>query len=61
MATATVLMPHDDTAATASQLVTLRTELKQWEKTFAAANGGRKAGRLDIKQDVHIGKTLIRS
>ncbi|KAL1968201.1 hypothetical protein VTN77DRAFT_2036 [Rasamsonia byssochlamydoides] len=41
-------------AADAAQLTTLRAELKQWEKAFAAANGGRKAGRDDIKQDPEI-------
>ncbi|KAJ0426285.1 DNA replication/checkpoint protein [Aspergillus carlsbadensis] len=30
--------------------VALRAELKEWERGFAAANGGRKAGRNDIKQ-----------
>lgn len=34
----------------------VRQELKIWEKEFAAANGGRKAGRDDIKQNPHIGK-----
>ncbi|KAL9615549.1 MAG: hypothetical protein Q9167_000062 [Letrouitia subvulpina] len=33
----------------------LRLELKQWEKAFAAANGGRRATREDIKQHPHIG------
>ena len=33
----------------------LRLELKEWEKSFAAANGGRKAGREDIKQQPEIG------
>lgn len=33
----------------------LRIELKGWEKSFAAANGGRKAGREDIKQHPEIG------
>ncbi|KAL9603680.1 MAG: hypothetical protein Q9219_000999 [cf. Caloplaca sp. 3 TL-2023] len=32
----------------------LRFELKTWEKSFAAANGGRKAGREDIKQHPEI-------
>ncbi|KAI4121524.1 MAG: hypothetical protein LQ338_006321 [Usnochroma carphineum] len=32
----------------------LRIELKEWEKAFAAANGGRKAGREDIKQHPDI-------
>ncbi|OKL61852.1 hypothetical protein UA08_02859 [Talaromyces atroroseus] len=40
--------------ADASELNTLRAELKQWEKAFADANGGRKAGRHDIKQDPEI-------
>lgn len=33
----------------------LRQDLKAWEKEFAAANGGRKAGRDDIKQHPTIG------
>ena len=33
----------------------LRAELKAWEKKFAAENGGRKAGRSDIKQNPEIG------
>ncbi|KAL8935328.1 MAG: hypothetical protein Q9211_004750, partial [Gyalolechia sp. 1 TL-2023] len=33
----------------------LRLELKGWEKAFAAANQGRKAGREDIKQNAEIG------
>ncbi|MCJ1471657.1 DNA replication regulator sld2 [Lambiella insularis] len=35
---------------TSSQACDLRAELKAWESSFAAANGGRKAGREDIKQ-----------
>ncbi|KAL2865867.1 protein sld2 [Aspergillus lucknowensis] len=35
---------------TATHAATLRAELKEWEREFAAANGGRKAGRNDIKQ-----------
>jgi hypothetical protein len=50
MATTTTL-----TMANQTQLDTLRAELKQWEKAFSAANGGRKAGRHDIKQDPTIG------
>ena len=34
----------------------LRAELKSWEKSFSAANNGRKAGREDIKQYPEIGK-----
>lgn len=44
--------------AEATQLNTLRAELKQWEKSFSEANGGRKAGRQDIKQDPDIGIAL---
>ncbi|KAL1958503.1 hypothetical protein VTO42DRAFT_4367 [Malbranchea cinnamomea] len=36
------------------QLATLRAELKEWERAFAAKNGGRKASREDIKKDPHI-------
>ncbi|KAJ9649088.1 hypothetical protein H2199_001002 [Coniosporium tulheliwenetii] len=32
----------------------LRQELKVWEKQFSAANGGRKAGRDDIKANATI-------
>ncbi|EEP81336.1 predicted protein [Uncinocarpus reesii 1704] len=32
----------------------LRAELKEWEKAFAEANGGRKASREDIKNDPSI-------
>lgn len=35
----------------------LRQELKEWEKSFAAANQGRKAGRDDIKAHPTIGTT----
>ncbi|WPH00178.1 Hypothetical protein R9X50_00300100 [Acrodontium crateriforme] len=37
------------------QALTLRKELKTWEKEFANANGGRKPSRDDIKQDPNIG------
>jgi hypothetical protein len=37
------------------QLTILRQELKVWEREFAAANGGRKAGRDDIKHHPSIG------
>ncbi|PGH19303.1 hypothetical protein AJ80_04056 [Polytolypa hystricis UAMH7299] len=33
------------------QATSLRAELKDWERAFSAANGGRKAGRDDIKGD----------
>ncbi|KAJ5565998.1 hypothetical protein N7535_007636 [Penicillium sp. DV-2018c] len=41
-------------AEVAAQAVNVRAELKKWEKAFASANGGRKAGRDDIKQDAEI-------
>ncbi|PGH16583.1 hypothetical protein AJ79_01689 [Helicocarpus griseus UAMH5409] len=33
---------------------TIRAELKEWERSFSAANGGRKPGRDDIKNDPTI-------
>lgn len=54
MASATMLSEAD----VATQAATLRAELKEWEKAFAAANGGRKAGREDIKKDPTIGVLL---
>ena len=33
----------------------LRVELKEWERAFAAANNGQKAGRHDIKKNGSIG------
>ncbi|KAL8909286.1 MAG: hypothetical protein Q9207_000296 [Kuettlingeria erythrocarpa] len=36
------------------QCQNLRLELKSWEKAFATANGGKKAGREDIKQHPDI-------
>lgn len=32
----------------------LRQDLKLWEKQFAAQNGGRRAGRDDIKANAEI-------
>jgi len=43
-------------STTAIQSQKLRLELKEWERSFAAANGGRKAGREDIKQHLEIGQ-----
>jgi DNA replication regulator SLD2 len=37
---------------------TLRQELKNWEREFAAANGGKKASREDIKQNQSIGTSF---
>lgn len=36
--------------------VSIRHELKIWEKAFAASHQGQKAGRDDIKQNPHIGR-----
>lgn len=41
--------------ASTANSATLRAELKDWERAFAAANGGRKADRNDIKKDSTIG------
>jgi DNA replication regulator SLD2 len=43
------------------QSATLRQELKVWEREFAAANGGRRAGREDIKQHPSIGMAKSKS
>lgn len=45
-------------AEIASQALNVRAELKTWEKAFAADNGGRKAGRDDIKQNAEIGMLI---
>ena len=37
----------------------LRQELKDWERSFAAANGGRKAAKEDIKQEPSIGRLML--
>ncbi|KAJ5161080.1 hypothetical protein N7492_006472 [Penicillium capsulatum] len=41
-------------AEVADHAVTVRSELKVWEKEFASSHGGRKAGREDIKQNPDI-------
>ena len=47
---------NDTKASTVTSTAdTLRNELKTWEKAFANANEGRKAGRDDIKNDPQIG------
>lgn len=43
-----------DVDANSTAITDLRYELKVWEKSFATANGGRKAGREDIKKDATI-------
>lgn len=45
----------------ATRVAELRNDLKRWEKLFAEQNGGRKAGRDDIKAHVDIGKRVERS
>ncbi|KAJ5594200.1 uncharacterized protein N7459_000408 [Penicillium hispanicum] len=41
-------------AEVAEHAVTVRAELKVWEKAFASTHGGKKAGREDIKQNPDI-------
>lgn len=53
MSITTLTEPGD--TDTHSQSEKVRAELKAWEKSFAAANEGRKAGRQDIKQNPEIG------
>lgn len=43
-----------------SRIASLRNELKEWERVFAKNNGGRKAGREDIKRDANIGMLVKR-
>ena len=51
MATTTVSSSSEVT----SQSLVLRAELKEWERAFSTANGGRKPERNDIKSDPSIG------
>jgi len=44
-----------ESRAFTDQCAVLRSELKQWEAHYAAANGGKKAGRDAIKKDAVIG------
>jgi hypothetical protein len=46
---------EDDKQIPEQMSVQLRQELKIWEKQFATDNGGRKAGRADIKANTAIG------
>ena len=46
-------------AEVAAQAVNVRADLKTWEKAFASANGGKKAGRDDIKQNPDIGRSSL--
>lgn len=54
----THIMDEDERTELTEQSVFLRQELKVWERQFATANDGRKAGREDIKQNPHIGMLL---
>lgn len=47
----------NSSADVAVQATNVRAELKVWEKAFASANGGKKAGRDDIKQNAEIGRS----
>lgn len=42
-------------ATTTTTTTSLRAELKEWERAFAAANGGKRASREDIKKHPDIG------
>ncbi len=48
-------MSNESGQTALEESVTIRQELKDWEKQFAAANDGRKAGREDIKKNPAIG------
>lgn len=52
-------MAAPDQSSIEQQISSLRAELKDWEKTFSDANGGRKAGRDDIKKDPTIGNQTV--
>lgn len=51
------MSPEEGTVLT-ERSNTLRSELKVWEKNFAAANSGHKASRDDIKRHPDIGMDL---
>ena len=42
-----------------SESLQLRVELKKWEADWAAAHGGKKPDRSDIKQNPEIGQCLL--
>lgn len=52
------IMDEGERDVLTEQSVVLRQELKDWEREFAAGNGGMKAGREDIKQNSHIGMVI---
>ncbi len=43
--------------ALSSRSTTLRTKLKDWEKSFAASHDGRKPGKDDIKANLELAET----
>jgi hypothetical protein len=49
---------EDDKQLSEQTSVQLRQELKVWEKQFTNDNGGRKAGREDIKANASIGTCI---
>ena len=53
--TSTLTSAMTSTLSIQDRLDSLRKQLKAWERDFAAANAGRKAGREDIKADVVFG------
>ncbi|KIW28493.1 uncharacterized protein PV07_08152 [Cladophialophora immunda] len=54
MDTSTPLLDTPKRASLQSQADALRVDLKEYERTFAARNGGRKPGKGDIKADAVI-------
>ena len=48
-------MDEKSRASYESESLQLRVELKKWEADWAAAHGGKKPDRSDIKQNPEIG------
>lgn len=48
-------MAEEDRETLTEKSQSLRSDLKSWEKGFAANNEGKKASREDIKQNPAIG------
>lgn len=40
------------------QALKLRQELKDWERAFAGAHGGRKPTREEVKKDANISESI---
>lgn len=51
-------MSHEERTALTERSNILRSELKSWEKAFAAANNGQKASRDVIKKHPDIGMDI---